>query len=234
LPSACRLLILAPILCATALAQSSDAVGEFWPTLYVHSQIKDAWRMVAAVGSEKGADYPYQQIFSGGGFGYMMKSFDQPHRINADAAKEHRLLVGVGYEYLRTIESAEIKNENRLIIATTPRHRFGPKWLMSDRNRVEVRWVNGSRSTRYRNALSLERDVRIRSFLFVPYGSAEVFYDFSKSSWNQQRFSGGLQWPYKQLLMLETYYLYQHVAGGNPARVNVAGLTLHLYFRNGM
>ena len=41
----------------------------------------------------------------------------------------------------------------------------------------------------------------------------------------------GIQWPYRRILMLETYYLYQHTSK-DPKDTNVFGITLNLYLRN--
>ena len=43
----------------------------------------------------------------------------------------------------------------------------------------------------------------------------------------------GIQWPYRRLLMLETYYLYQHTATA-PTSTNVFGITLNFYVRNAL
>ena len=220
------------LVCLPAFAQSPGSVGEFWPTLSMHSQLQSGLRLLGETGLQKGADYPYQQVFASVGLGYQILRFRQPHEINIDPDKEHRILVGAGYEYLRTIQSGVTRYENRLAIEAVPRHRFGKNWLISDRNRIEFRWVNDRYSTRYRNQFTLERDVRVHGFKFIPYASAEVYYDGGKASWNEEQYTGGLQWPHKRRLMLETYYLRQHCTTCTPKYLDVAGVTLNLYFRN--
>ena len=44
--------------------------------------------------------------------------------------------------------------------------------------------------------------------------------------------AAGVQWPYKRVLMLDTYYLRQNCTTCSPAHLNVAGLTLNFYLRN--
>ncbi len=56
---------------------------------------------------KKGEDFPYQQGDLGAGVGYQWKRFTKPHLENVDPDKESLLVAGVGYEYLRTIQSGK-------------------------------------------------------------------------------------------------------------------------------
>jgi hypothetical protein len=104
------------------------------------------------------------------------------------------------------------------------------RFLMRDRNRVEFRWNNGVYSTTYRQLFSAEYDLQLHGIRFGPYSSAEVFYSGAQSSWNQERYTAGLQWPFKPLFMLRTYYLRQHCTTCSPTNLNIAGVTMNFYF----
>ena len=53
----------------------------------------------------------------------------------------------------------------------------------------------------------VERDFLLSNGLrFSPYGSAELFYNGSKRSRNEEWYTAGIEWPYKRRLMLDTYY----------------------------
>ena len=69
-------------------------------------------------------------------------------------------------------------------------------------------------------------------FRFTPYTSAEAFYDGAIHSWSQEQYTAGMQWPRRRRLMLQTYYLRQNCGTCSPPHLNVAGLTLNLYFRD--
>ena len=69
---------------------------------------------------------------------------------------------------------------------------------------IELRWIDGVYSTTYRNLLAVERDFLVRGFRLTPYGLAEVFYDSPKHSWNEEWYTGGIEWPYKSLFMIDT------------------------------
>ncbi|MBV8069664.1 MAG: DUF2490 domain-containing protein [Acidobacteriaceae bacterium] len=189
-------------------------------------------RLLAFSGVEQGIDYPYQQWYSAVGLGRQFKRITLPHRVNIDPDKEFRFLLAGGYEFLRTIQSGKVKNEDRLAIEMTFSSRLPAEFLVQDRNRVEFRWINGTYSTRYRNRLLLQRDFLVHGFRFSPYGYVEAFYDISKASWNEEWYTGGIQWPYRHIFMLDTYYQRQNCPTCNPAYWNVAGLTLNFYFGN--
>lgn len=188
--------------------------------------------MGGLVGLKKGEEGAYQQLDSAVGFGYRWKKIGRPHLENIDPDKEHTFLLGAGYENLETLQSGKAKNENRLVLEGMPGFRPTSGLLVRDRNRIEFRWINGVYSTRYRNDLMIEYDVKIHAFRFTPYASAEVFYDSSKSSWNEEQYTAGVQWPFRRLLLLQTYYLRQHCTTSSPNYLNVAGLTLNLFFNN--
>ncbi len=192
-------------------------------------------RMTAGAQLKDGTNYDYTQWAGGIGIGYQWKRVHGlGHLININSDNESRMVVEGAYEYLWTRqEGASPTYENRAVMAVTPRWRPYRRWLLQDRNRFEFRWVDGVYSTRYRNRIQLERDFLVGAFRFTPYASAEFFYDFAKGSWDEQHYSAGVQWPYRRILMLETYYLYQHSSSA-PENINALGLSLNIYFRNGL
>ena len=215
----------------TAWAQDNDnTVAEFWPEVNAHIQLPDHWRLGTFAGLKKGEDFPYQQLYAGIGVGYQWKKITKPHVENINPDKEHILVFGGGYERLQTLTSGKADNENRLALQAVAGFRPASRLLLSDRNRVEFRWVNGVYSTRYRNLAQGEYDLSIHDFHFSPYASAEFFYNGATSSWDQEWYTAGIQWPYKRILMIETYYLRQNCTTCNPANLNVGGATINLFF----
>jgi hypothetical protein len=227
-------LLLATISCSGAPGQSLTASTEtlVWPEVDAHLELPKNFRVLAFSGLEQGVGYPYQQWYAAAAFGYQFKSILRSHLENIDPDKEHHFLFGGGYEFLRTIQSGKVKDEDRITIDVTPGFRLPDEFLVRDRNWVELRWINGTYSTTYRNMLTVERDFLIHSFRFSPYGSAEVFYDGAKHSWNEEWYTAGVEWPSKRLLMLDTYYRRENCPTCNPAYWNVGGVTLNFYFGN--
>ncbi len=215
-------------------AQAPATGGQVWAFTSLWIQLPSHFRVLVVGELNEGTDYSYHQWTAGAGIGYQWKRVSKlTHLVNINSDKESRLVVGAGYEYLWTEQGAATTAEDRVVITATPRYRPHARWLLEDRNRAELRWVDGAYSTRYRNHLTLERDIPVGNFRFTPYAGAEFFYDFSKNSWDEQQYSVGIQWPFRRVLMVETYYLFQH-SNGSPKNVNVLGVSLNVYLRNGL
>ena len=219
------------ILCSRSASQSQTSQTEtlVWPEVDGHLQLPSHLRVLAFAGFEQGVNYSFQQWYAAAALGYQLKPVLREHLRNIDPDKEHYFVFGGGYEFLRTIQSGRLIDENRITIDGTPGFRFPAQFLARDRNLVEFRWIDGAFSTTYRNMLIIQRDFLIHGFRFSPFGSAEVFYNGAQHSWNQEWYTGGIQWLYKSLLMIETYYRRESCAGCKPASWNVGGVTLHFF-----
>jgi hypothetical protein len=222
-------------LCSSAVGQSPMVTTEtqVWPEGDVHIQLPANWRILAFAGLEQGVGYPFQQWYAAAALGYQFKPILKPHIENIDPDKEHYFVFGGGYEFLRTVQSGEVHHEDRITIDGTPGFRLPGEFLVRDRNWIELRWIDGAYSTTYRNMLTVQRDFLLSNGVrFSPYGSAEVFYNGSKHSWNEEWYTAGIDWPYKRLLMLDTYYRRESCHGCVPANWNVGGVTLNFFLRS--
>lgn len=213
-----------------AQSQGSLTETQVWPEGDIHWQLPSQLRVLAIGGVEQGVDYPYQQWYVAAALGYQFKRILRPHIENIDPDKEHYFVFGAGYEYLRTIQSGIEKHEDRVTIEGTLGFRLPHEFLVRDRNWIELRWIDGSYLTTYRNMLTVEHDVLLRGFHFLPYGSAEVWYDGSKHSWNTEWYTAGIQWPYKRTFMIDTYYRRENCQTCTPAYWNVVGATMNFYW----
>lgn len=219
-------------LAAAALAQAPSTGGAFWPTLEAHGDAMAPLRFTLLAGLKEGEDYAYEQWKVGGGLELPLKGFVERRLMDIDPSREHKLLFGTWYEYLETTEGSKPGSENRITLGVTPQARPFGALLLSDRNRLEFRWVNGAYSSRYRNRIGADYGTTIGAVRLTPYAQAEFFYDITKQEWNEERYTLGIEWPYRRLLKLATYYTRQVCDDCSPADVNVLGLTLHYFLRN--
>jgi hypothetical protein len=217
-------------LAGNAAGQTSGYGWAFWPELDAYVRLRSDLRLQFAGQSHKGEDDTYRQRTARAEIGYQLKPIFRPHKRNINDDKEHYLVLAGSYEYLETSQPGKSSHENRGITDMTLRHRPTSGLLLSDRNRVEFRWVNGKYSTRYRNRLTAEHDFQVDKFRFAPYASAEGFYDGRYQSWKEFQYALGVQVPYKRLLLLDTFYLRQNCSTCSPNPLNVWGLTLNIYF----
>jgi hypothetical protein len=107
--------------CPLAAGQSTsqNTENEIWPEPDLHVQLGSQWRLLSLAGVEQAAGYPFQQWYVATGIGRQLKPISKHHSKNIDPDKEHYLLMGVGYEYLRTSQSASVRDENRVTFDVT-------------------------------------------------------------------------------------------------------------------
>jgi len=145
-----------------------------------------------------------------------------------DTHRGKYLVVGIGYAYIPTFGTDD--REHRIILEGTARYPLPLDILLSDRNRGELRWVNGVFSTRYRNRLMVERDFEIESVKVTPYLTAEAFYDFGKDLWDRFEFSAGVLVPLGKRPVIEFYYLRRNNSHQSVQHVNRLGIALQYHF----
>jgi hypothetical protein len=217
---------------ADAFGQTPTGTSsEFWPSLKANIDLRPKTSLQLWVEKHNGEDDSSLQWKVGALLSYRMKRILKLRRSDIDEENEHTLVVGVGYEYLRTTQSDKTKIENRIIIQATPRYVPGAGFLVTDLNRLEFRWANGSYNARYRNKLTIDRGLKLLNFNFTPYASGELFYDRNLHSWKENRYAFGVQLPYKKRLMVDIYYLRKNCTACSQDHLNVLGLMLNLYFR---
>ena len=160
--------------CLTARAQTSTA--EFFPEVDTYFKLNSSVRFVfQAKETREGGDPTQAEI--GPSIDIYMKPLIKLKDLavfDLDDSKSRPLVGSVGYRYVPSPNKATV---NRLEPVITSHLPLPGRILLSDRNRADLDWSNGSFTWRYRNRLSLERRVAIHSYHPAPYASAEAFYE---------------------------------------------------------
>lgn len=219
------------LIAGDAGGQTPGTAKEFWPKFTATVELAPKTRIQLWGQRQDGEDFDFEEWKVGALVSHRMKQIVKPHRRDIDEENEHTLVLGAGYEYLQTDQNDQTRREHRIILQSTPRYLHDTGVLLQDRNRVELRWVAGNFSARYRNKLALQRGFKVDKVRFTPYASGELFYDGNHHSWNQNQYAFGVQLPYKKRLMLDAYYLRQNCTTCSQDPLNVFGVTLNLYFR---
>jgi hypothetical protein len=148
--------------------------------------------------------------------------------FDLDDAKKRPLVLAAGYRYLPIPGSPPT---NRIPIAVTSHLPLKAQLLITDRNRADLDWSSGKFSWRYRNMLSLERTLVIRSYHPIPYASAEIYYESQYEKVSTTELYAGSLFPIRKHFQLKTYYEHQNNTGKHPNKqVHGVGLTLNIYF----
>ena len=145
-----------------------------------------------------------------------------------DKSKSRPLLLRLGYRYLPSTDGPP---ENRLVMEATGRYPLKSGFLLSDRNRADLRFIDSVFSWRYRNRLTVERTVSILSYHFSPYVRGEAYFDSNYEKWSRTAEIIGAAFPLRQHTEIEIYYEHQNDTGKSSNRqVDALGLALNLYF----
>src|ERR1700737_2666861 len=93
--------------------------------------------------------------------------------FDMDDMKPMPVVFTIGYRYLPSSVQPAIHRLQQIVMFHIP---FPGTILLSDRNRGDLDWSNGSFHWTYRNRFTGERRLRMRSYHPGAYASAEFFY----------------------------------------------------------
>jgi Protein of unknown function (DUF2490) len=151
-------------------------------------------------------------------------------RHTPEAIKRRFFALRLGYRYGWNLNDPSEYEEHRILFEATARYPLVEHLMLINRNRLDVRNLNGEWSWRYRNRTRLEREIPLGSRAATPYAMVEFFYDDRYDVWNRQRYCAGIEWPVGGKSIIDTYYCRQDDSRSTIAHVNAFGLALSLFF----
>lgn len=219
-------------LCGWSIPAAGQSAREFWPEVGVYIQQGPAIRIEFV---DSASSNPITHDWLGNFTFYVETALKPVFRRQlidrADVYRHRYLTFRAGYRYRTSLTPGASVSENRGILDVTSRYLLPWHLVVSDRNRGEFRFVKGQAfSTRYRNRLQVQRDVKIGSFVCTPFVYDEIFYDTRYDQWTPNRYAFGVQVPIGQHVVLEPYYQRQDGNRSNPPHVNALGFKFNLYF----
>ena len=143
------------------------------------------------------------------------------------------------YTYMNVLRAApiaddEYRYQHRIELEANPSFAI-TKWLkFKNRNRLEVRWLEGFDGPRNRSRNRVELEVKTpgRGFIKGLYANSEFFIDLKANQYNQNQFIPiGLITQVKPNIKFRIYYMQQYLRTGLDWRANqVIGTFLILNF----
>jgi hypothetical protein len=148
--------------------------------------------------------------------------------FDLDDAKHRAVVLELGYRYLT---APNTDPTNRMEPILTFHFPLSAGFLLTDRNRADLDWQGGKFTWRYRNKVTIDRTVAIRSYHFIPYLAAESYYFDKYHKWSSTDLYAGAQFPVGKHAQFNTYYEHQNNTGKKPNQsVNQIGVDFNLYF----
>ncbi len=217
-------------------AATSETRSEFWPELDTYVGLTDNSRLFfqyTATREDELRTYADGQVAAFFDF-YLLPLLGDNLREHPDASRRKVLTFRVGYAYSRTPSTDAKPASSDHIPTLEATARLPLPWgvHLTDRNRGDLRFMNGAFIPRYRNTLRFERIFKAGRSHFTPYADAEVFYDCRYDNFNVVRYSAGMEWAPIRLVTVDTYYTRQRDTTSSPEYVNALGLKLQFYLRN--
>lgn len=225
----CNRLALLLILFAASLARSQQT-AQFWPEIDTYIKLSPTFRLMfnASTTQEAGTTIGSQ-------FGANLDLFAKPlfklkrfTVFQLDESKSRPLTIRIGYNRL---PNGDKPPENRVVLDATPRYPLKAGFLVADRNRADLRWINGDFSWRYRNRLMVERTFAIHNYHFTPYVRGEAYYVSTVGKWSRTTEDIGFLFPIRRRAEIEGYYEHMNDTSKSPnQQTHGIGLVLSLYF----
>ncbi len=220
------------ILFAAIMARADDVEKEFWPEVNLFWKFHPNARLELMTQDARDRDTDYRDVEVAAYLDFYVRRF-QPllfrRFTEEDDSRMQRMVLRIGYLESWSIGHTPNTVEDRPLVQATVRWAFAQKLLLSSRNRLEFRFINGTYSWRFREQLKLERDFKIRRLAVTVYLSSEAFYDSRYDTVNRWRYTGGSVWQVQKWLGVEPYFTRQVTTTSTARDENAIGLTLQFY-----
>jgi hypothetical protein len=203
--------------------------NQVWPEISTFVKVSDQMRFYFLATTVKENKESTEGEY-GPNFDFYLKSRRNLNRFRMDESKNRLLLVRAGYRLIHPY-TGEGSNEHRGVLEVTTRHPLPYGVLVSDRNRMDFRIIEGQYSWRYRNRLTVEREFSFGRFKANPYARGEIYYDSRYAKVSRNALIFGSAFPITKHFELEGYLEHQNDSGGSSNRtVNGVGVVVNLYF----
>jgi len=226
-----RRIVLTALIVVSSGTSAHAQTTQVWPEISVFTRLNDRMRFYFLATTVKESQESTEGEF-GPNFDFYLRPFRERNRLagfRLDESKNRFLLLRIGYRYLDSFSDSP--DEHRVVLEATARYPLEGGVLVSNRGRVDARFIDGDYSWRFRSRLSVEKEFSIGSARMNPYVRGELFYDSRFDAWSRTEWIGGAAFPLNRRVELEGYFDYQHDTGGDHNRqVYAIGTVLNLYF----
>ncbi len=238
-PSTCRTLRALAVLCAClglGDTASADDPWEFWPEAQLFVGLNARTRVFLNAAYARGKESDEASLDTAA---YLDISFLPvgPHRRRAymdqDWQRGRYFWARLGYDrvYKATVaEGAPSVAEDRAILSLWGKVPLpGDVWL-ENRARVDLRWIGGEYSTRYRLRVEATREFTVAGHSIVPYFNVEWFYDTRYDGWARTLYTAGPEVTLNKHFRFELYLARQTDRLPSVSRLNAFGVVAKGYF----
>ena len=209
---------------------AQTTITAYLPELDSYFRLSSNVRLVfQAKGYMEDSDLNHAQV--GPSVQFNLRPFENLKKItifDPDDMKCMPVVFTVGYRYLPSSVQPASQRLQPIVMFHIP---VPGRTLVTDRNRADLDWTNSAFHWTYRNRITAERRLTIRSYHPGPYVAAEFAYQSQYSKWSVTRLFGGCLLPIGRRIQLDSYYERVNNTGPQPNhQVNAIGTIFNFYF----
>jgi hypothetical protein len=190
-----RLATAALVLLLAGVARADDPL-EFWPELNLFETLGPTTRLYFVAAYGKGKESPLQTFDLAAYYDFTLRPFLRRTLREEDWQRNKYLWARIGYDHVFKFESetgARTAPEDRGIVALYLRAYLPAEVLFEGRARVDLRWIDGEYSTRYRLRGELNREFDVGGLPVTAFIQAEAFYDTRYDGWARELYQVGAE-----------------------------------------
>jgi len=231
-----RYFLIVLLLCGLQTANAQNSSLEFWPETNVWYRLNPSWRLASFVAITKYYESKNRDLNTS-----FMVDYAWGHTKNRfvgrlqDEAKSQILkawLIRGGYmNGFSLYDFGESYQEDLAFSELHKRIPLRGEVLLSLRIRTDFRWIgeNADWSYRLRYRVMVEKEFKVGKSSYVPYVSAEPFWDSRYSLFNRIRAITGATLVWGKSLGTEVNFTYQFDSKATTENVYAINLILHVY-----
>ncbi len=212
---------------------SSSSPKQVWPELDFYYRINERIRLYGMVSGTR-ANSEYTDGTTGAYIDYFAhpwlrgKKFMDLH----DTTQGYYWWFRTGYSYSNAPPGDKKKVVNIFETETNNNFHLPYDVILTTRNRLDWRWVNGEFQPIYRPRAKFIRNFKTEYMTFDTYIWAEYFFYLNDKSQDRFRLTAGSDIKVSRNIDFEVYYLYQFQNKPGVDPLNAIGLQLNFYFRS--
>jgi len=200
-------------LCATWLAGGCALAGDssqLWPELGVFVDTAPESRFFFDLPYLVEGDTENRSLEIAAYFDISLKPVLRRSLQETDWARSRYLWMRFGYDRILSVtDGKQDEPESRGIVEFRARAPLFWRIWLEARERVDLRWIDGEFSTRYRFRLDASREFDVRGRAVVPYVNYEWFFDSRYDAWTRTLLQAGTEITFTDHFRFEIYLAKQ-------------------------
>lgn len=210
---------------------------EFWPELNLYKRLGSTTRLYLVTAYAAGKESEFRTLDVAGYLDMTFRPFvrdvlrNEDWRSREDWRRKRYFWIRAGYDHVfkRSGETASTP-EDRGIVAAHARFYLPARTLLELRARADLRWIDGSYSTRYRLRGEVNRDFTALGVVSNVFLQAEYAYDTRYDGWARELYQLGAEITVTERFRLEPSLVRLTDRLPEPAGVNALAVVARWYY----